>query len=342
MKREKKNLFFIATLIFGVFSLFVWILSSKNERFADFFNRTSAAFFRNTLLELSNLVPFSLFEFFCVVSPALFVFFIYFMKTAKGRTVFKRFLSALGIFLLLFSLFVNTLSVSYGASAIFGFSEFSKTDVKYALTFLCERINGFGNFEYPQPQQLSEELFSAFSKINVSGLTISDEAPKIKKIKNEVLASRLGILGIYSFPSSEINVNFSAPEYTACFSAAHEMAHLFGVSREGEASFLGYLASLEAQNDGIRYSAYLSAFEAVFSEACLIDRDFSSEIYAALSLRAKNDLEKYRDFYFMNHGKIAIGADKLNGELLDFAIQGDNADYSFFVKLLVPYLSNRT
>jgi hypothetical protein len=235
----------------------------------------------------------------------------------------------------LFSLSLNTFFISFGTKENYSVSDFSESDICFALSYLKDKINACDIVAYQDTGELSLSLFSAFSRLKAPELILTREAPVIKKIKNEALASRLGILGIYSPVTSEINVNFSAPEYTACFSAAHEMAHLFGVAREGEACFFGYLASLETNESGIVYSAYLSAFEALFLEFYSKNPALSSEIYASLSDAAKNDLQSYRDYYFKHHGVLTDTADKINGELLDLAAPNKNNDYGFFAKLLV-------
>jgi hypothetical protein len=116
------------------------------------------------------------------------------------------------------------------------------------------------------------------------------------------------------------------------------MAHLYGVMREGEASFLAFLASIETGNFAIMYSAYLSAFESLFVELYPRCQSKAGEIYESLSASAKAELLLYREFYFKNEGSASSGADKLNGELLYFAATDDSADYELFPRLLISHL----
>ena len=147
-------------------------------------------------------------------------------------------------------------------------------------------------------------------------------------------------MGNYSFLSSEINVNFSAPQYTVVFTAAHEMAHLYGISREGDANFFAFLASLKTEDAAIMYSAYLSAFEAVYNELCFQNPKEASLIYSLLSDKAKEELAEYRDFHSKYGDKLTEAAGEMNGALIDFAATDGNADYSLFVRLLINYFKN--
>ena len=337
---KKGSKFFYTSLIIFVFSLFLFILSRRSESLAQIFSDTVGTFLRNALLIFSNLIPFSLFELILVLLPAIAVLCIYFLKKASGVTVKKRFLSILGVFLLIFSISINTFFVSFGKSSDMKISKPQENEVSLALSRLAEKLNSFENPTYPDREELSFKLYSAYSSLEQYDVSPTVEVPKIKKIKNEALASRLGILGKYSSLTSEVSVNFSAPEYTVCFSTAHELAHLFGISGEGEACFFAFLASLETEDEGIMYSACLSAFEAVFAEFSSNNKELSQKIYKSLPEIAKNDISEYSIFYYKNHGKITDTADKANGALLDFATQGKEKDYSLFSRLLVAYLTS--
>jgi hypothetical protein len=242
------------------------------------------------------------------------------------------------VFLLIFSLFINTLLIGYGVDIGIENQAICTQDLKAALIYLLGEINLTQNCEYPDAKLLSEKLYSACKTIGFSGFTVTELEPKIKKIKNEKLATRLGILGSYSFLTSEINVNFSAPSYTLPFSAAHEMAHLFGISGEAEASFFGYLASLATKDDAIMYSAYLSAFEYVGSALVRANRDFYLEVFEKLPEKAKLDIKSYKDFYVRNSTPLTDASDKINEELLNFVDKNGSYDYGSFTNLLVSYL----
>ena len=243
------------------------------------------------------------------------------------------------MFLLVFSLLINTLLIGYGVDIGFKVKDFGNDELSLSLSYLKDKVNSYEGASFPELNQLSFKLYSAYSSLSLPETHVSYPCPKVKVIKNKALASKLGILGSYSFLTSEININPAAPTYTLVFSVAHEMAHLFGISGEAEASFYAYLASLETDDDAIAYSAALSALEYLLSEAYAQDRALFEKTYLLLSEKAKCDLREYRDFYSENHAKISVYSEMANGAFLDFADANGSKDYGDFTKLFVSYLT---
>lgn len=338
MKSKKKNLLFSVSLAIFAFSLFSLLVSRLNSDFAEFLTGTLILFLKNFLLFFSNCAPFSIFELLCCISPAILLFLIFILFKSKRENVRHRFFSIVGVFLLIFSLLINTVFIGYGVDVGFKFEECNEEELKFAFEYLRSAVNSFQGAEYPQKDVMSQKLYTAYSELNLPGVYLTKASPKIKKIKHETLASRLGYLGGYSFLTSEISINFSAPHYTAVFTAAHEMAHLFGISGEAEASFYAYLASLRTADEAIIYSANLSAFEYVAAAVFKADPEFYVKVYETLSETVKKDLSEYHSFYYSESTKITESAEKLNGAVLYFADSNGDSDYSAFVKIFVPFL----
>ena len=335
---KKRSVLFLVSLPIAAISLIFLLLSRKNSLFASIINASVGARLRSALLSVSNSVPFSLFELLIVFSPAAFVLLIYSFRNKGKAALRRRFLSVIGVFLLIFSIFINTLVIGYGVDIKVQEMSVGKTELSLTLEYLSEKINSLDNITYPDSELLSKKLFDSYKSLDFPQLSLTKVQPKFKKIKSSGLASRLGILGSYSFLTSEINVNLSAPAYTVPFSAAHEMAHLFGISGEAEASFLAYCASVESKDTGIMYSAYLSAFEYVGGELLYQNRDLYFEKFSSLSEKAKSDIAEYRRFYIDNHSDITDSSNKINGELLDFVDKNGDTAYSAFTYLLVSHL----
>ena len=338
MKIRKASKTFFVSLFIASISLLLFLLSRKKPEIAEALSGSVGSFLRNASFFISNRVSFSLSELFLVFTPAFLILFIYLLKKGSSELARKHFSGLLSVFLLIFSASLNTFFIPFSKEPIFDYSEASDEEALSVLSFLQGKINTFSSPSYPDLNEASASLYSAYSSLDFPSLNLTKESPKIKKIKNEKLASRLRGLGSFSFLTSEINVNFSAPRYTVFFTIAHEMAHLYGVMREGEASFFAFLASIETGNSAIMYSAYLSAFESLFVELYPSCQSKAGEIYESLSASAKAELLQYREFYFKNEGSASSGADKLNGELLYFASTDDSADYELFPRLLISHL----
>jgi hypothetical protein len=74
------------------------------------------------------------------------------------------------------------------------------------------------------------------------------------------------------------------------FVTAHEMAHGFGVTDEGEANLLGFLACVSADVPVIRYSGLLAYWDYVFTEFARAARDDAARLARGLPAGVKADL----------------------------------------------------
>ena len=112
------------------------------------------------------------------------------------------------------------------------------------------------------------------------------------------LYSAVGVLGFAGpfFCESQVNGDVLENEYP--YTAAHELAHLAGVTGEAEASWWGFDYCRQSGNAAVRYSGYLSMLPYVLSNA---GRLLSEEDYAAwtdtLSGKVKADYLSSREHW---------------------------------------------
>jgi len=78
---------------------------------------------------------------------------------------------------------------------------------------------------------------------------------KLRKVYPFGALRRLGIRGIYNPFTGEANVESDAGILTTLFTAAHEMAHAYGVTSEGEANLTAYVTLMSSQNVHWQYAA---------------------------------------------------------------------------------------
>jgi hypothetical protein len=81
--------------------------------------------------------------------------------------------------------------------------------------------------------------------------------PRTKLVPPSGFMRRIGILGIYFPYSGESYIDPSLHPLEQPFTIAHEMAHSFGVTDEGEANFLAWVICSHADDPRLRYSAQL-------------------------------------------------------------------------------------
>ena len=78
--------------------------------------------------------------------------------------------------------------------------------------------------------------------------------------------------------------------YDMTFTAAHELAHQRGISRENEASFVAYLVNSRSDDPYLRYSAALSMYEYIGNALYRTNKQLYTEINSELSPLAKGDI----------------------------------------------------
>ena len=78
---------------------------------------------------------------------------------------------------------------------------------------------------------------------------------RIRRITPPGALRRLGIAGIYNPFTGEANVDAVYGSVLGTFTAAHEVAHAFGITGEAEANFVAYLALIRLDDPMARYAA---------------------------------------------------------------------------------------
>lgn len=335
---KKKLRIFLPSLLFFEIAVISFALSWCSAKTARALNHTVSAFFRAFMLGVSNLFPFSLSELIITISPLLLIFYLFIFFKSDSTALKKRFFRILSFVLIFASLYLFALGIGYYQDIELPEADINDSDVEDTLLYLCKKINEIENEKIPDTSELSEELYSSYKKLSSDSVSLTPFLPRVKEIKFSFFASKARILGVFSFFTSEINVNTTAPDYVIPFTAAHEMAHLFGISGEAEASLYAYIVSSGCENPFIRYSAYLNAFEYVGADLILSDKEKYNEVYYSLPEKARSDMKAYRSFYYGNSFLLGEISDKANGALLDTVDKNGSSDYSEFARLLVSYL----
>ena len=81
--------------------------------------------------------------------------------------------------------------------------------------------------------------------------------PRTKQFPPEGFMRRMGILGIYFPYTGESYLDPSLHALEKPFTIAHEMAHSYGVTDEGEANFIAWVVCTRSEQPLLRYAAHL-------------------------------------------------------------------------------------
>lgn len=335
-----KSFFSKLCVFIFIFSVSLLCASSFSASLAGKLNGTVCHLFRKTLSQITSPFSFSVFESAVIFSPVLiFLIIKYIGKTERAK---KRFLSVMAILSILPSLYILTLAIPNKAESKVEISvrkdiEIKDTDVILAAARLSGVVNELSEYNknVPTYSQIRDELTHAYTKISAKRETF----PKPKPLLLSRFMSYAGILALYSFPTGEVNINTEIPEYMIPFTVAHEYAHCLGAASESEANFLAFLASLNSENEYIRYSGALCSLEYLLADLSVRAPASYKEIYKTLSVRVQDDMKSYSVYSekYKNSFIYRI-SDRLNSEYLENHDKNGTRAYSAVAELVTAYI----
>ena len=98
-------------------------------------------------------------------------------------------------------------------------------------------------------------------------------SPVVKQFRPEGTLRKLGIFGIYFPFTGEGYLDPSLHPLEKSFTMAHELAHGFGITNEGEANFMAWLICSESEQSFIRYAATLKLFRYQLNDLYRMDEE---------------------------------------------------------------------
>ena len=367
LKTKKKGIymkkyvpkFALLSFIILALSLLAYYLAIGSSQIADLLNGSVSVAVRFILSSLSYPFPFSVFEALIILLPFI-LFLTVFLIVRRADTTEKRVrsvLSLLGAVSLIFTSYIYTLGVGYRTTPLaqrIGIEDKREIDVDdlcHVTGEVVDEINslaqsltfsdGETHMEYDF-NEMSRRLISAYDGMNKEYDLLINYPSRAKPVYFSTVMSDLGISGIYSFFTGEANVNVEYPDYTIPYTAAHELAHQRGISRENEANFVAFLVCIHSEDEYIRYSGYLSLYEYLSSALYRADPDLYYTIRGELSDIAVADMRASNAVY-NEHKDSILG--KINDRLNDAYLKANGTEgvvsYSYVVRLAVSYYQNK-
>lgn len=362
MNDKKRRLRFplFVYIFFGLLAVgaAVYVIAMLNRDFADFWTRYPGAFVRALLAHLTNLFPFSVAEAAVLLLPiAAAVIIILIVKGKFDRfksplTVIVSLLSCVSLF---FSLFALGFGTGYHASPLDGRlgikkEQVSKDDLADTARLLAELVNEEAKKITFEPEsfsvmpyslsELNKKLLDAYARISEKYGFIQRLSSRVKPILLSEPMSYTHITGVYTYFTGEANLNVNFPDYTLPFTAAHEMAHQRGISREDEANFIAFLVCTESDDPYIRYSGFLNMYEYVASPLSA-HRDVYAPIAQSLDANVKHELVAYSRFFDKyRHSTAGKVSEVINNGYLQSVGTSGTASYGMVVDLAIAYMKN--
>lgn len=313
--REYVPIYAMFVFAFAFISAIFFIIVKTSATFADFFNYYLSAPFRTFISTMTSWLPFSLVEFIVLSIPLWATILIVFgvKKVREGvKSASKYLCFVLSILCVIFITFVWTFSSGYSTTTIdkklnIDRQNISAQELYETAIWLTDNINELSpeiiydnsgasvmNYSY---NEMSKKLCVAYD-------TFVDEYGIVRNFKSKVKPIALSepftythISGVYSFMTGESNINVNYPDFIVASSAAHELAHQRGIAREEEANFVAFLVCISSEDEYIRYSGYLDAYQSVMNALYSADKELYFAVSSRLSDEARAELVSYSKFF---------------------------------------------
>ncbi|MBD8489620.1 DUF3810 domain-containing protein [Echinicola sp. CAU 1574] len=141
------------------------------------------------------------------------------------------------------------------------------------------------------PYQNLEKVVRATIRENLymMGLNFTGN-PRTKELYPGGLLRKLGILGIYFPFVGESYIDPTMHPLEKPFTIAHEMAHSYGVTNEGEANFIGWVICSNSDNPLLQYSGQLRLLSYQLNDLYRLDAPGYRQFITTLDKGLRNDL----------------------------------------------------
>ena len=359
MNTKKTNTAFpkFTYVLWGILalSILVYIAALISPEFADLYNAYPGALIRAALAYLTALFPLSVAEFLIISLPALLFFIIYIAckhYCSSLRESIVYIVSLLSCVSLFFSLFTLGFGCGYHGKTLDQKLEIEKTNVaplelKLTSALVAGEVNryvpevefgedGFSKMPY-SVFEMNRKLLKAYDSLCEKYDFIQKLYVGVKPVMLSEAMSYTHITGVYTYFTGEANINVNFPDYTLPFTAAHELAHQRGISREDEANFIAFLVCCESDDPYIKYSGYLNMYEYLAS-ALSAQKDAYKEVFFSLDPLVRAEMKAYSAFFNKyRHSVAGKVSEKVNDTFLQVQGTVGTKSYGMVVDLAVAY-----
>ena len=361
MKKLKKIIRYIplwVKVIFGVFlfSVLLHFCFMASAGFAEMYINTVGHFVRTILSAITNFIPVSLAEASIIFVPFIFfVIAVMILRVIDDDRDYVRLLSGImSIVLIIYSVFVFSFAAGFytkGIGEYYGEErrKISVNELHDATEMIVSELNaayseieGKGAYFTSMGmgyKELSNKLLDGFSSIEEKYGYPNKLKSRIKPVVLSEPMTYTHISGIYSFFTGEANVNVNYPDFVIPYTAAHEMSHQRGVSREDEANFVAFLVCAESDDPYIRYSGYLNMYQYMSNALYSSSHEKYMEIYEMLDIGIRRELSSYSSFFDKYRDNVAADvSDAVNDSYLTVMSGTDSRSYGMVVDLVTVYI----
>ncbi len=304
-------------ILFAVFlvSLLVNACYPSAPALANFIHNGIGAFIRALLAFVTNWIPFSFAESLLILSPLLVGLICFSLirrvrnSLAAGIRYFAGFASVLS---LVFTLLIFGYNGGYYGDGVEKKVDFERSDLspeqlyETAVIMIDQIKEDLPHVYYPQNTYSSMKFsYSQLNeKLNEAYDTLCDEYPSFQRMYSNTKPVMLSepwtythISGVYTFFTGEANVNTNYPDFIMVSSAAHEMAHQRGITKEDEANFTAFLVCSLSDDPYIRYCGYADVLNDLMGQLASADPELYNKARAEMPQELKDEYKAYSEFF---------------------------------------------
>lgn len=345
-------------ILFGIASGIVNLILIKSVTFADFLSDHVSWLIRLVLAKLTNWFPMSVAELLLMLLPLILVLLIILIfriteKDVKYSWRFAFSMIAVGCFA--YSVFVFGFAPGYYGTVLtdklgVNREKVSAEQLHDTALFLLDQCNAVSdevNFVYGSSSVMPYSLDTMNEKLNEAYRNAEKKygffhnfSSDVKYVVMSDWMSYTHITGVYTFFTGEANINVIFPDYTIPFTAAHELSHQRGISREEEANFMAYLVCMESDDPYIRYSGAFNLLEYVLNALYSADGNLYNDLWNRMDNRFRYEMRAYNLFFEKYRENVAAKvSDAINDHYLEQHGQTEGTrSYGLVVDLAVAFL----
>jgi len=304
----------IIVLSLTVIAVLLHIGFAVSPVFAHFWRCTGGYAVRFILALYTSFIPVSLGEMTVILIPAVIITAVIgiIRKRKEKARLKKLFCRLVSLPLAVYFLFVYTFAAGFYTTGIGDYFDIEtrpmSSEELYRAALICaEKVNtAYGEITTAgiddtsmgmSYSDLTNELYRGFTSLESYGFLSAGMVPSVKPIVLSEPLTYTHISGIYTFFTGEANINVNYPDFIIPFTAAHEMSHQRGVSRENEANFVAFLVCAKSNEPYIRYSGYLNIYRYMANALYSVSPSLYSELNKVLDPGVRRELSSYSEFF---------------------------------------------
>lgn len=349
-----------SAIFIGIFAaaLIVKAISQENAVFADAINDTSGVVIRTVLSSLTSWIPFSVAETLLLFSPVLIVLMIA-ATVRRGKhsaaAAVRYLVSLLSVCALVYSVFIFGYGTGYYGKTIDEKLSIERRNVSAeelydtAIALMEKAEAELPGVFYPQGtySAMKFDYFEMNDKLNTAYNTLCDRYPSFQRLHSQTKPVMLSepwtythTSGVYCFFTGEANVNVNYPDYIVVSSAAHEMAHQRGITREDEANFVAFLVCTMSDDAYVRYCGYTDVLNEVMNKLYSANYDLWVQARSRMPEEIKREYTSYSQFFDKyRENKVADVSTSINNAYISSHGQPAGIrSYGLVVDLVVSYM----